>query len=301
MEEEQGRRKYSLLALLLTLLLTVGTLALLLVTKLHCQYMPHSNELAQLKQDSIMFGGEFVQLGNTMELMDDEVIDDDAADEPAAPDDGQQPDIEADDLEDAGEVNQKTPPVVKQEKESPMKVKEPPKKEEEPPKPAGPTNKNDKKVEKPKAKVNNAEAKETKTKKADSETKTKAPSAAENKVKNAFGSGSGKGGGKQGSPGGNTSQGVLTGAPSIGGLTGYTLESWAKPVPNSKWSGRVTVKVNVSPRGQVTKATATSATGDLASHPEVRRACEQAALKSRFSVPKNTTTEGIGTVTYIWR
>jgi hypothetical protein len=60
------------------------------------------------------------------------------------------------------------------------------------------------------------------------------------------------------------------------------------------------VRVTVNPRGQVTKANAVSATGDLASHPEVRRACEQAALKSSFSVPKNTMTEGIGTVTYIW-
>ena len=66
-------------------------------------------------------------------------------------------------------------------------------------------------------------------------------------------------------------------------------------------SGRVTVRVTVDPRGKVTSAKATSATGDLASHPEVRRACEQAALKSQFSVPKNTMTEGIGTVTYIWR
>ena len=93
---------------------------------------------------------------------------------------------------------------------------------------------------------------------------------------------------------------MLAGKPGISGLVGYTLDYWAKPVPNSKWSGRVTVRVTVSPRGQVTKASAISATGDLASHPEVRRSCEQAALKSRFSVPKNTMTEGIGTVTYIW-
>ena len=119
-------------------------------------------------------------------------------------------------------------------------------------------------------------------------------------MKNAFGSGSGKGGGQQGSTAGNSSQGVLAGKPGISGLVGYTLDYWAKPVPNSKWSGRVTVRVTVNPRGQVTKATAISATGDLASHPEVRRACEQAALKSSFSVPKNTMTEGIGTVTYIW-
>jgi outer membrane biosynthesis protein TonB len=92
----------------------------------------------------------------------------------------------------------------------------------------------------------------------------------------------------------------LTGKPGITGLVGYTLDYWAKPVPNSKWSGRVNVKVTVNPRGQVVKATATGASGDLASHPEVRRACEQAALKSRFSVPKNTMTEAFGTITYIW-
>ena len=32
----------------------------------------------------------------------------------------------------------------------------------------------------------------------------------------------------------------------------------------------------------------------------LKQKCEQAALKSQFSVPKNTMTEGIGTVTYIW-
>ncbi len=119
-------------------------------------------------------------------------------------------------------------------------------------------------------------------------------------MKNAFGNAGGNGGGQQGSTGGNSNQGVLTGKPGITGLVGYTLDYWAKPVPNSKWSGRVNVKVTVNPRGQVVKATATGASGDLASHPEVRRACEQAALKSRFSVPKNTMTEAFGTITYIW-
>ena len=119
-------------------------------------------------------------------------------------------------------------------------------------------------------------------------------------MKNAFGSGKGQGGGQQGAASGNSSQGVLAGKPGVTGLAGYTLEYWAKPVPNSKWSGRVMVRVTVDPRGRVTSAKATGATGDLASHPEVRRACEQAALKSQFSVPKNTMTEGIGTVTYIW-
>ncbi|MBR5685713.1 MAG: hypothetical protein IKX18_06140 [Muribaculaceae bacterium] len=294
---EEDRRKHSLWALLLTLLITVGTLALLLRYTLRYEQVPNSPELTQLAQDSILFGGEYVMLGNTLENLQNDLLDNQSSDQSASPEEGDEPDIEADDMEDAGEVNQKTPPLVTQKTESPHKVKEPPKEAE--PKKSGPTKQNDKVVEKPKAKINNAEAKETKSK-TSTEQKTSTSNATDNKVKNAFGKGNGNGGGQQGSPNGNSSQGVLAGKPSIGGLVGYTLEHWAKPVPNSKWSGTVTVRVTVNPRGQVTKATATGATGALASHPEVRRACEQAALKSSFSVPKNTMTEGIGTVTYIW-
>ncbi len=294
---EEDRRKNSLWALLLTLLITVGTLALLLRFTLRYEQVPNMPDMTQLAQDSILFGGEFVMLGNTMENLQSDLMDAQASDQSASSEEGDEPDIEADDMEDAGEVNQKTPPLVTQKTESPHKVKEPPKESE--PKKSGPNKQNDKVVEKPKAKNNNAEAKETKSK-TSTEQKQSTSNATDSKVKNAFGKGNGNGGGQQGSPSGNSSQGVLAGKPSIGGLVGYTLEHWAKPVPNSKWSGTVTVRVTVNPRGQVTKATATGATGALASHPEVRRACEQAALKSSFSVPKNTMTENIGTITYIW-
>ncbi len=294
---EDDRRKHSLWALLLTLLITVGTMALLLRYTLRYEQLPDQPDMTQLAQDSILFGGEYVMLGNTMDNLQNELMDMEANDQSASPEEGDEPDIEADDMEDAGEVNQKTPPVVTQKTESPHKVKEQPK-EPEPKKP-GPTKENDKVVEKPKAKATKAEAQETKAKKTNTEQKNTTSNATNNKVKNAFGNHNGNGGGKQGSLDGN-SQGVLAGKPGISGLVGYTLDYWAKPVPNSKWSGRVVVRVTVNPRGQVTKANAVSATGDLASHPEVRRACEQAALKSSFSVPKNTMTEGIGTVTYIW-
>lgn len=293
---EEDRRKNSLWALLLTLLITVGTLALLLRYTLRYEQVPNTPDLTQLAQDSILFGGEFVMLGNTMDNVQNDLMDQESADPSASPEEGDDPDIEADDMEDAGEVAHKTPPLVTQKTESPHKVKEQPKEAE--PKKSGPTKENDKKVEKPKAKDKLAEAKETKSK--NTEQKTTASNATSNRVKNAFGSGNGNGGGQQGTAGGNSNQGVLAGKPGISGLVGYTLDYWAKPVPNSKWSGRVTVRVTVNPRGQVIKANAVSATGDLASHPEVRRACEQAALKSSFSVPKNTMTEGIGTVTYIW-
>ena len=293
---EEDRRKNSLWALLLTLLITVGTLALLLSFTLRYEgsNMP---DMTKLAQDSILFGGDYVMLGNTLDNVQNDLMDQESADPSASPDQGDDPDIDADDMEDAGEANQKTPPLVTQKAESPHKVKEQPK-ETEPKKP-GPTKQNDKVAEKPKAKDKKAEAQETKSK-TTSEPKSTTSSATDNRVKNAFGSGSGKGGGQQGSASGNSNQGVLAGKPGISGLVGYTLDYWAKPVPNSKWSGRVVVRVTVNPRGQVIKANAVSATGDLASHPEVRRACEQAALKSSFSVPKNTMTEGIGTVTYIW-
>lgn len=295
---DQDSRKNSLWALLLTLLITVGTLALLLQATLRYEQAPNTLDLTQLAQDSILFGGEFVMLGNTLDNMQSELLEEEASDQSASPEQGDDPNIEADDLEDAGEANQKTPPLITQQTESPHKVKEQPKTVE--PKKSGPTKENDKKVEKPKAKNNNAEAQQTKSKKASEQT-TASTNANSSKVKNAFGNGNGNGGGQQGTAGGNSNQGILAGKPGISsGLVGYTLDYWAKPVPNSKWSGRVTVKVTVNPRGQVTKANATSATGDLASHPEVRRACEQAALKSSFSVPKNTMTEGIGTITYIW-
>ncbi len=278
------------------MLITGGVLALLLSFNLRYEQMPNDLEMTQLAQDSILFGGEYVMLGNTMDNVDNDIMDQQSAEPSASPEQGDEPNIDADDLEDAGEVNQKTPPLVTQKAESPHKVKEQPK-EAEPKKP-GPVKENDKRPDKPKAQNKNAEAQQTKSKQTSEQTTTS--SATSNKVKNAFGKGNGNGGGKQGSAGGNSSDGVLAGKPGISGLVGYTLDYWAKPVPNSKWSGRVVVRVTVNPRGQVTKANAISATGDLASHPEVRRACEQAALKSSFSVPKNTMTEGIGTVTYIW-
>ena len=294
---EEDRRKNSLWALLLTLLITVGTLALLLRFTLRYEQLPDRPDLTQLAQDSILFGGDYVMLGNTLDNLQNDLMEEESAEPSASPEQGDEPDIDADDLEDAGEANQKTPPLVTQKTESPHKVKEQPKEAE--PKKSGPVKENEKKVEKPKAKDKKAEAQETKSKNT-SEQKTPTSSAADNRVKNAFGSGKGQGGGQQGAASGNSSQGVLAGKPGVTGLAGYTLEYWAKPIPNSKWSGRVMVRVTVDPRGKVTSAKATGATGDLASHPEVRRACEQAALKSQFSVPKNTMTEGIGTVTYIW-
>ena len=181
---EEDRRKHSLWALLLTLLLTVGTLALLLRFTLRYEQLPDRPDLTQLAQDSILFGGDYVMLGNTLDNVQNDLMDEESAEPSASPEQGDEPDIDADDLEDAGEANQKTPPLVTQKTESPHKVKEQPKEAE--PKKSGPVKENEKKVEKPKAKDKKAEAQETKSKNT-SEQKTPTSSAADNRVKNAFG------------------------------------------------------------------------------------------------------------------
>ena len=101
---EEDRRKNSLWALLLTLLITVGTLALLLQATLRYEQMPNTPDLTQLAQDSILFGGEFVMLGNTLDNVQSELLEEQASDQSASPEQGDEPNIDADDLEDAGEA-----------------------------------------------------------------------------------------------------------------------------------------------------------------------------------------------------
>jgi len=269
--------KSKIAALLLTLLWLAGTVAVMLYTHLHYEYPPKDMQLAQLQQDTIMFGGEFVELGNLPDLSQNEQMELDTPTPSEQQSD--QPDVEGDDLEDTGEPAPKPEPkpVVTAKQESPMKVKEKPK--EEKPQKTGPA-----KSEKPETKKEQVKrGKETTTPKND-------------RVKDAFGKSSGTTTSKTGSPDGNATTGERSGQPGISGLVGYTAEYWGRP--HSKWTGKINVLVHVNPRGKVTQARAVSGSGEAWSHPEVRRSCEQAALKSAFSVPKNRTTEGIGTITW---
>ncbi len=271
-------RKSKIAALLLTLLWLVGTVLVMLYTHLHYEYPPKGAELAQLKQDTIMFGGEFVELGNLPDLSQNEQME---LDTPTPTEQqSEQPDVEGDDLDDAGEPAPKPEPkpVVAAKQVSPMKVKEKPK--EEQPKKTGPA-----KSTKPEAKQEQVKrGKETTTPKND-------------RVKDAFGKSTGTTTSKTGSPAGNANTGERSGQPGISGLVGYTAEYWGRP--HSKWTGKVNVQVRVNPRGKVIEAHAVSGSGEAWAHPEVRRSCEQAARESAFSVPKNRTSEGIGTIT--WR
>ncbi len=260
-----------------TVIIVAAALLMLIYSSLHCEWPPQGNTAIepQLQQDTIMFGGEFVMLGDTPEPTEANSTEAEApandndtkADEPSTP---------GEDLSDAGKPAEKPAEPITQKQESPMKVK-----------------------------VKKEKAKETKTgpstaanpdKKVEKERRAEA-SAVASRTKNAFGNAGGSGSGKQGSPNGNASHGALNGTPGIGGLDGYTLASWGRP--HSQWEGTVVVRVRVNARGQVIEARAVSGSGNAWAHPEVRRNCEKESLVSRFSVKKSRTTEGIGTIT--WR
>ncbi|MBO7609875.1 MAG: hypothetical protein J6S96_06710 [Muribaculaceae bacterium] len=270
-------KRNRLLAAIITFLLMCITVGILVSCGLHYEWPPDEPVMVELKQDSIMFGGEYVMLGNTLDPTESDQMDNETPEnaESVEP----EPNVEGDDLEDAGEPAKQAPPVVTAKAESPMKVKEKPK--EEKPKKTGPVNEAPKTSENPKVKRG-----EDATPRND-------------RVKDAFGKSSGTGTGKQGSTNGNSNQGALSGKPGIGGLDGYTLEKWA--TTTSRYYGSVTVKVTVNNRGKVIEARAIGGSGEAWRDMDLRRRCEDAAKKCQFSVPKRTTTEGHGTLTFsLW-
>ena len=263
--------KNKTIALIATLAVHIVALLILVFTCLHYKWPPDEAVLAEQKpQEEIMFGGEFVQLGNVEQPAADEM-------QPSSPaeatETADEPKLPGNELKDAGEAQEKSKQVVTQKSESPMKVK----KEEEP-------------KQKPKGATKSEQAEQDKLK-AQQEAERKKIS---NRVK--FGTSGASGSGKAGSPNGNSTSGALTGKPGIGGLGGYTLENWSRP--SSSLEGTITIQVKVNARGNVVSASYASGTGAAAGNQAARSSCIAAARQSSFSVPKNTTTDAVGTITY---
>ena len=261
------------LSALITLLLGAGILALLFFTSLHYEYPPKDAKLQDLLQDTIIFGGELVELGDLPELDNsqdlaangEEMSQTNEADVEQTQDAGQ------DDLQDQGVINEPPKPqVATSQQESPMKVKEQPPKQKKAaaqPQPA-------KKAEDPKPATNTA---------------------ANNRVKNAFGKNIGTATGKAGVPGGADTGGTA-GAPGVGGLDGYTLEYF--PRAKCPSAGTVRIRVTVSPTGNVKSA---SIVGGTVTDSRTRDICLGLARQSRFRVPKGQSIERTGTLTYTIR
>ncbi len=112
--------------------------------------------------------------------------------------------------------------------------------------------------------------------------------------------------------GGNTAGGNANGTPESDGgnststtgvanasLGGRTLEHWSKP--NGRATGTITVRVRVDRQGKVIRADYVSGTGAVASLLAARQSCEQAAMKSQFSVSLDAPAAQTGTITYHFR
>lgn len=251
-----------LIAALLTILLYAGIIAVCFFT---CLRFPPAGEplpLPQPEDDGILFGGEYVMLGDDPSLT---VNDND----PAAPaETSETPASEADDFENAGAPADPAPPVTS-EQPSPMKVKEKPKPEK-----TGPTKEEIAAREKAK--------------------REKEASERIRKSMNFNGKGSGKG--SAGSPNGNSNTGAVSGSPGHD-LAGRTIESFDSPA--STLSGTVKIRVKVNAKGQVVAASYEGGSGPASANASVRRSCVNASRRSRFSVRVDSDRDQSGVI--VWR
>ena len=279
------------LAAIITLLLTGGTVALLFNTFMNATKADAQSQQQYLLQDSIFFGGDFVMLGDTPEDLDDELAADNA-DEEQVNDEKVEPEAteEAHDLKDNGREAKENKPLVSDKRESPMKVKEEPKKDKD----TGKAKPNNDKKEQNKTKPDKP-GKTTNTATNTATTTTKPNSKINNRVGNSFA----QGGGKQGDPTGNSNTGGKNASAGFNGTDGYTVANFVYPDRPYLSEGTIRIKVVVNPRGKVTSASYAGGSGKAASDASLKKRCEDAARKSSFSVKKSTTTNGIGTITYI--
>jgi outer membrane biosynthesis protein TonB len=278
------------LSALITLLLGAGIVALLLFTSLHYHYPPLDGEKeAQLLQDTIMFGGEFVEMGDFDELLNDEAAQlENAEQQPAESDNTELQQVGQNDLSDNGSFDESPQQqVASPTQPSPMKVQEQPKKLPAEKKTEQPTPKQPQKQGEPKP--------QPATKKTEQSTPA-TPSEADKRIGKAFGKSNGSGEGKQGDPNGAQGAEKSVGKPGVGGLEGYTLEYF--PTAKCPAPGTVVIRVTVSPTGAVTKATIT---GGSVTDQTTRNRCLGLARQSRFRVPVGQSIERSGTLTYTIR
>lgn len=250
-------------ATLLFHLLVAGILA-----SLYLRYSPAEEAMREwppVDSSEVLFGGEYVMVGDNPELAENG--DKSAPAEADAP--APEPQVEA--LENTGTPSPTPAPVVTSRQPSPAKIET-----KETTQPTGPS----------KAEREAAE-------KARKEEETR--QAIANKVQ--FGkSGAGNDGkGKAGSPDGNSDFGAASGSPGFN-LKGRTIASWDTP-PRAPL-GTVTIRVSVNRQGIVTDASYASGTGAAAASASTRNNCIRAARASKFSVDTDAPAVQTGTITY---
>lgn len=215
--------------------------------------------------DEILYGGEYVMIGDDAEIAPEQ-----PDNSPASPEEVADA-VEGMDLTDGGEATATPPEPAATEEPSPVKVKKKPQPATKP----GPTKEELERAERQRAEREAAERVSRRV--------------------NFKGSGGDASGAKPGAKNGNSTTGALSGAPGTD-LHGRSLESWSKP--SGRATGTIRVQVTVNRKGVVTKARYISGTGPVAGDNAARRSCEQAALRSTFSVADNGPAVQTGTITY---
>lgn len=268
--KDRDDRKSKLLGMVVTVVFHLAVLALLLT--LYLTYPPadrSTREWPPVDSAEVLFGGEFVRIGDSPDLADADT------DAPAEAADQPQPEPlqEAAATENSGRPAEPAP-VVSTKRPSEAKAAEKPKPEK-----TGPT-----KAEREAAERARREEEQRK--------------AIQDRIKNSdFGSkGSGKG--SAGQPDGNSSSGAASGTPGFS-LQGRSLAKYE--LPPSGPLGTITIRVSVNREGKVTSAEFQSGTGSAATNTAARAHCIAAARRSQFSVNESAPAQQVGTITYNFR
>ena len=227
-------------------------------------------------QDSseILFGGEYVMIGDTYEPSD--LPEEENA---ASTTQSEEVSIEADDMTDEGAIGDPVQPVTSTE-ESPVEIVE---------KPVQTTSGTTKELEEPKTEKPSA-----------SNATNSTPSVSV--TFNTPGSGNGSSGGKdKGQKEGNTKDqdAKIIGNSGDYNLPGYSIAHWVKPTEKIDKAGSIIVSVTVSSSGKVMSAKVVGGSEYLLSNEKLKTACEKAALKCSFKLNLATTKKTQkGTITY---
>ena len=251
--------KNKIIAIAATAAVSLVVLLILLFTDIRYEWPPKDMPLPE--ESEILFGGEYVMLGNIPVPASDKM-----EYSKSSPDNGSE-NQDAHDMVNSGEEADASK-LISTNEESPMQTVDKP--EEKP----GPTKEElerqqREKYEKEKAKEISKRVSFNKK---------------------------GKSEGKQGVANGNSEQGALNGAPGHS-LVGRTIEYFERP--SSKVDGKIVIRVRVNPKGYVIDAAYVDGSGTAAGNRAVRRSCVEASKNSRFSVAKNTTSDQIGEI--VWR
>lgn len=260
-------RRQHIIALIITLLFHGAVLAVLML--IYLRYNPSETlerEWPPVDSSEVLFGGEYVMVGDTPEPDMADEPSPEAAEEtsatveqtPAAPDPTPEP------------VTPKTPAVASK-TPSPAKVDD-----------------RETAAAREKAERERAAAEQAKR---EQETRD----AIASRVKFGKNGSSGSGSGKSGSPDGNSDMGKSSGTPGYS-LGRRTIASWK--TPPSAPIGSITISVTVNREGHVVAASYQSGTGAAAASTKARTECVNAAKQSRFSVDPDAPVSQKGTITY---